>query len=381
MNSYTYNSSNELISNSAATFTYDANGNTLTKTNGSGTTQYAWDFENRLTSAVIPGVGTVTFRYDPFGRRIQKAGSNGTINFLYDGADAIEELDSSGNLLARYAQGAGIDEPLSELRGATGVYYQQDDLGSVTSLSNSMAALLNTYTYDAFGNIAASSGSFLNPYLYTGRDYDSETGLRYYRTRYYLPDVGRFLSEDRIGFKGSSNFYTYVDNEPPNFVDPWGEQIAVKGDTASYQTAIQYLKTSPFAAALIEELQSSPELYVVVVSTDVTADTAPGNTVFWNPFAALCVKDGVQSPALGGLLHELVHIWQHKHKLKHTYHFDPQKHWVDVLEEQAVQTTNRVAPQLREPLRHGYYDFGNNPNVATPIQRSPTDCPCKLHHD
>jgi YD repeat-containing protein len=74
MSPYVYNSSNELTSTPAATFTYDGNGNTLTKVDSSGTTTYNWDFENRLASVVLPGTGaTVTLKYDPFGRRIQKA--------------------------------------------------------------------------------------------------------------------------------------------------------------------------------------------------------------------------------------------------------------------------------------------------------------------
>jgi YD repeat-containing protein len=60
----------------------DANGNTLSDPSGKS---YSWDFENRLTQAVNPGVGTTTFRYDPFGRRIQKSGPLGTTNYLYDG--------------------------------------------------------------------------------------------------------------------------------------------------------------------------------------------------------------------------------------------------------------------------------------------------------
>ena len=77
--SYAYNTSNEMSSNATATFTYDNNGNTLTKTDSTGTTQYAWDFENRLTSVTLPGSGgTVSFKYDPFGRRIYKSFSSGT---------------------------------------------------------------------------------------------------------------------------------------------------------------------------------------------------------------------------------------------------------------------------------------------------------------
>jgi RHS repeat-associated protein len=221
--SYNYNSSNELTSTPAATFTYDNNGNTLSKSNASGTTQYGWDFENRLASAVVPGVGATTFRYDPFGRRIQKSGSNGTTNYVYDGAHAFEEIDGAGNLLARYALGGGIDEPLSELRSGTSAFYEQDGLGSVTSLSDSTAALLNSYTYDTFGNSTALAGSFVNPYRYTGRDFDPETGLQYYRARYYSSTTGRFLAQDPISFAGGPDFYLYVRNNSTNLVDPTGK--------------------------------------------------------------------------------------------------------------------------------------------------------------
>jgi len=71
--SYSYNASNELTSTLAATYAYDNNGNTASKTDSTGTTSYVWDFENRLTSVTLPGTGgTVTFKYDPFGNRIEK---------------------------------------------------------------------------------------------------------------------------------------------------------------------------------------------------------------------------------------------------------------------------------------------------------------------
>jgi RHS repeat-associated protein len=222
VSNYSYNNSNELTAAGSASYTYDANGNTLTKTDSTGTTTYGWDFENRLISVQLPSSTTVTFKYDPFGRRMQKSGASVT-NYVYDGANAIEEVDASENLLAKYSQGAGIDEPLSELRSGAISYYEQDGLGSVTSLSGSGGALANTYAYDSFGNLTSSSGAVPNPYQYTGRDYDPETGLRYYRARYYDPATGRFLSEDPLQLEGGDvNFYAYVWNNPINLVDPRG---------------------------------------------------------------------------------------------------------------------------------------------------------------
>src|SRR5580658_655869 len=130
----------------------DANGNTLSDASDKS---YTWDFENRLTQAVVPSTGTVTFKYDPFGRRIQKSGPLGTTNYLYDGFNSIEELDGSGNILAKYSQGLDTDEPLSMLRSGVTSYFQADDLRSTTSLSSAAGALAKSYTYDAFGNLTA----------------------------------------------------------------------------------------------------------------------------------------------------------------------------------------------------------------------------------
>ncbi len=209
---------------------FDNNGNTQTKVVGSSTTTYAWDFENRLTSVMLPGTGgTVSFRYDPFGRRVQKSFTTGanpptttTTNYLYDGDNGIEEVDANGSVLARYSQGLNIDDPLAMLRGGATNYYHADGLGSVTSLSNSTGALAQSYTYDSFGKQTAASGSLTNPFRYTGRESDVETGLYYYRARYYDPNVGRFLTEDPIRFTGGFDFYSYVGNSPIDIADPVG---------------------------------------------------------------------------------------------------------------------------------------------------------------
>jgi len=212
------------------TVAFDNNGNTLTDAQGRS---FTWDFENRLVQAVVTGQngGTTTFKYDPFGRRIQKSGPLGTTNYLYDGASDIEEVDSSGNTVARYAATTDVDEPLSELRGTAASYYQLDGLGSVTSLSSSTGTAANTYTYDGYGNLAASTGSTTNPFRYTGRDFDQETGLYFYRARYFDASAGRFIGEDPLQFGGGANFYEYGGNNPLLFSDPFGlcKQLTKKG--------------------------------------------------------------------------------------------------------------------------------------------------------
>jgi len=147
----------------------------------------------------------VSFKYDPFGRRIYKSSSSGTSVFAYDGDNLVEETNSSGTAIARYSQGLNIDEPLAMLRSSTTSFYQADGLGSITSLSNTTGSLAQTYTFDSFGNQTASSGSLTNPFQYTARESDPETGLYYYRARYYDASTGRFVSEDPIGFRGCSD--------------------------------------------------------------------------------------------------------------------------------------------------------------------------------
>jgi RHS repeat-associated protein len=251
---YSYNSSNELTSIPSLTYTYDSNGNTKTKSDG---THYTWDFENRLTQVVLPGTGgTVTFKYDPLGRRIQKAftknSTTTTTNYLYDGMNVVEGVDNSGNVLARYMHGAVIDEDLSVLSNGTTSYYQADGLGSITSLSNSAGALANTYTYDGFGKLTASTGTLTNPFQYTGRELDSETGIYFYRARYYDTTNGRFLTEDPIGFNGGPNFYSYVANSPINLIDPSG-LLGIEPPTAAQLAGLQNLfpRSKPDGSSLV----------------------------------------------------------------------------------------------------------------------------------
>ncbi|MGB2676347.1 MAG: RHS repeat-associated core domain-containing protein [Candidatus Acidiferrum sp.] len=223
---WSYNTSNELNSRPGVSYAFDANGNTTTKTDSTGTTNYTWDFENRLASVTLPGSGgTVTFKYDPFGRRIYKSSSSGTSIFTYDNDNLIEETNSAGSAVARYSQGLNIDEPLAMLRSGVTSYYEVDGLSSTTSLSNGAGALAQTYMFDSFGNLTASTGSLTNPFRYTARDFDSETGLQFSRARYYDPQAGRFISEDPMRFDAGINFYRYVKNNATNLADPFGLKV------------------------------------------------------------------------------------------------------------------------------------------------------------
>lgn len=164
-------------------------------------------FETRIVSGFLGWLETVS----------------GPTIYLYDGPSLVEQIDQGGNALARYTQGANVDEPLAELRSGSTSYYEPDGLGSITSLTASSGTIAATYTYDSFGQLTASTGSLINPFQYTARDSDAETGLRYYRARYYDPGTGRFISEDPVRFKSNqANFYSYVGNSPLTNFDPTG---------------------------------------------------------------------------------------------------------------------------------------------------------------
>lgn len=110
------------------------------------------------------------------------------------------------------------------LRGGSKYYYNADGLGSITSLTNASGAIAKTYRYDSFGRDLGQTGSVQNPFRYTAREFTSETDFYYYRARYYDRAIGRFLSEDPLGFESGPSFYVYVSNNPSSFIDPLGLQ-------------------------------------------------------------------------------------------------------------------------------------------------------------
>ena len=240
-----HNVTNELIDINATSLTYDADGNLV----NDGSYTYAYDEENRLTG-VTPISGAVAigqYQYDALNRRIQKvanpAGTPVTTQYFYDGARVIEEQNGSGATQATYVYGNYVDEILNMDRGGQAYYYHQNALWSVEAVTSSTGAPVERYSYDAYGFVTVTDGAFNpvplnswgtphsaigNPWTFTGRQLDEETGLYYYRARYHDAIKGRFLQRDPIGeVLGDLNLYEFEGSNPVNATDPLGLDYTV----------------------------------------------------------------------------------------------------------------------------------------------------------
>lgn len=205
-----------LQSDGANSYTYDAKGNVTARSGARGNFTFSWDYDDRFRS--VNGDLTAGYLYDYAGRRALKTVSGAATTYLYDGAQFVAE---SGATSASYLFGPGLDAPLAVSTGGQVYYYSVDVLGSVAVLSDAAGAVQNSYAWDAFGTARARNETVASSLGFTAREL-AEAGLHYYRARYYEPAVGRFASEDPIGFNGGNNVYAYVENQPTMLTDPMG---------------------------------------------------------------------------------------------------------------------------------------------------------------
>ncbi|MFQ5684927.1 MAG: hypothetical protein ACE5HC_16865, partial [Candidatus Binatia bacterium] len=170
-------------------YTYDVNDNLTAKTSKATGEQtvYTYDAENQLirVEQFSPAGGTTPvlvaeYRYDALGRRIEKVVNGVSTRFVYNNEDIVAEVDGTGATQATILHGPGIDEPLavnrSGVRGGPFTYHA-DGLGSITTVTDALGDPALTYTYDSFGRIVDETGTVIDPYTYTGREFDPETGL------------------------------------------------------------------------------------------------------------------------------------------------------------------------------------------------------------
>ena len=215
---------------------YDPNGNLTSD----GSFAYAYDAENRLITASGNGMAAA-YAYDPLGRRVASTVNGSATFFLHDGDTEIGDDTAAGTLLRRYIPGDAIDEPVAMVtpgqNGApeTQAFVHTDKMGSIIAMSGSTGALSEgPYTYDAYGNGAPATGI---PFKFTGQRLDPETGLYYYRARYYSAALGRFLQTDPVGYKDDVDLYTYVGDDPTDKADPTGKLSEEQWTTIAEEAA------------------------------------------------------------------------------------------------------------------------------------------------
>jgi len=203
------------------------------------------DYRNRMVAHTdLPSGKLTTYSYDPLGRRIETitdvGGTPANIRYFYVGWQVIEEQDAAGQTQATYVYGTYIDEMLNMQRDTDGngtpedYYYHADDLYNVVAITSATGNVVERYEYGDCGKPLDPSAltpvgtpsTIGNPYGFTGRRYDEETGWYHYRTRYLDPSAGRFTTRDTIGVWGDEssvgNGYTYAANNPWAWLDPLG---------------------------------------------------------------------------------------------------------------------------------------------------------------
>ena len=185
-----YTKVTEHTPNRETSYTYDDNGN-LVKQSGETSIDYSYDKENHLLRATIQKGNSVTveaYTYDYAGNRTSKTINESNTTYYVSDTSAtltmvVAETNEAGEEIASYTRG---EELLSMEKGGQICYYLYDGHGSVRALTNEAGEVTDQYSYDAYGNLLEKEGSTENEFLYTGEQYNANTGLYYLRARYMI---------------------------------------------------------------------------------------------------------------------------------------------------------------------------------------------------
>ncbi len=227
---YVYNAFNQLIQAGNDTFTYDQNGNLISKTVDGQTTLFEYDVLDQLIKVFYYDGSFESYTYDPLGRRIAKTDRLGQItHYFHDGTNVLFELDQNGITKKRYTALPRYDYWLSYHKDGQSYYFHKDGLNSTSEMTDNLSNVVASYSYSAYGEITNQTGVLDNTYTFTGRDWENESGLYQYRTRYYDPNYGMFITKDKYPSNLFNpltfNLYAYCQNNPLNYLDPTGEFV------------------------------------------------------------------------------------------------------------------------------------------------------------
>ncbi len=222
---YTYDLNDRLLQQGGTTYTYDANGSTLTESEGGNTITYSYNAKNQLIER-DDGLSATSYEYNLDGIRTQKTEGGVTTSYLVDSNRdyaqvLVEFVDGVESVSYTYG-----DDLISQTRAGETSYYHYDGLGSVRGLTSATGSLSDTYDYEAFGEVLNQTGSTVNSYMFTGEARDSESGHYYLRARYYDPNRPGFTQMDTFQGFGSDprtlHKYLYANADPGNIIDPSG---------------------------------------------------------------------------------------------------------------------------------------------------------------
>jgi RHS repeat-associated protein len=236
---------NQIRSDSTYDYTYDGEGNLVSRSNRAtgDVTRLSYDYRNRLVSVEEQdSSGKVLhqeqFTYDVFDRRIAVTQDGTTTYTAYDQDSVWADFDASGKVTARYLSGEHVDQLMARWQPGTGTsWYLTDQLGTVRDIAGPTGGVIDHIDYDSFGNVLLETAPAAGDrFKFTGRELDALSGLYYYRARYYDPHLGRFISNDPLGFDaGDANLQRYVFNRPTELRDPFGQAGA---ELAGVQSAV-----------------------------------------------------------------------------------------------------------------------------------------------
>jgi RHS repeat-associated protein len=229
-------------------YTYDANGNQITKTTDGKTETNTYDGLNQLIG-FTDGETTASYTYSISGLRDSKTVNGVTTTHIWSGSQIVVDYTAHYTSTV-YIRGTSLAAAFDWDEGSKGDnrFYIQNAHGDVVNLTNADGEVTKKYTYDAFGVEKDIVDSDTNAFRYCGEYYDAETGTIYLRARYYNPSTGRFISRDSvtgdINDPLSLNLYTYCHNNPLLNFDPSGNSIRswLNDRVDDWKTGIDMLK-------------------------------------------------------------------------------------------------------------------------------------------
>jgi len=228
--SYVYDDNDRLIEEReggevVVEYSYDNNGNLLSRTEGNETVDYIWDDRNRLI-AVEENGERVEFEYDDDNIRVSQTVGGQKTSFLLDKNRPYDQVLAEfvdGEEVASYVYGLDL---ISQERNGVDAFYFVDGLGSTRGLTDATGGVTDAYWYDAYGNLVEHEGDSENDYLFAGEQFDEALGQYYLRQRYYDAATGRFTRRDtyegRLEEPISLHKYLYTGANPVNYIDPSG---------------------------------------------------------------------------------------------------------------------------------------------------------------